>query len=122
MVTSSRRFRWAVCRPIVSRSETIPRPGRAAKPCLQSHAANRSLIFYIYDLFLLRHAQSGHRIVSKSAIERPWYTRKTSVSFEDILRNLRQAKWQEKIFGDPALDAHTRKILQPLAEWVKVAT
>jgi hypothetical protein len=80
------------------------------------------LIFYIYDLVLLWNAQSGHRLATKSAIERPWYTRKTSVSFEDILRNLRQATWQEKIFGDPGLDAHTRKILQPLAEWVKAAT
>ena len=83
---------------------------------------NAPLIFYIYDLVLLWHAQSGHRLAPQSAIERPWYTRKTSVSFEDILRNLRQATWQEKIFGDPRLNAHTRKILQPLAEWVKVAT
>jgi hypothetical protein len=79
------------------------------------------LIFYIYDLVLLWHAQSGHRLTPQSAIERPWYTRKTSVSFEDLLRNLRQATWQEKIFGDPGLDARTRKILQPLAEWVKTA-
>jgi hypothetical protein len=79
------------------------------------------LIFYIYDLVLLWHAQSGHRSAPQSAIERPWYTRKTSVSFEDILRNLRQATWQEKIFGDPGLDAPTKKILQPLADWVKAA-
>jgi hypothetical protein len=79
-------------------------------------------IFYIYDLVLLWHAQTGHRLAPQSAIQRPWYTRKTSVSFEDILRNLRQATWQEKIFGDPGLDARTRKILQPLAEWVKAAT
>jgi len=77
------------------------------------------LIFYIYDLVLLWHAQSGYRLAPQSAIQRPWYTRKKSVSFEDILRNLRQATWQEKIFGDPGLDARTRKILQPLAEWVK---
>jgi hypothetical protein len=80
------------------------------------------LIFYIYDLALLWHAQSGHRLAPQSAIERPWYTRKTSVSFEDVLRNLRQATWQERIFGDPGLDAHTRKILHPpSAEWVKAA-
>ena len=79
------------------------------------------LIFYIYDLVLLWHATSGHLVASQSVIPRPWYNRKASVSFEDILRNLRHATWQEKIFGDPALDAHTRKILQPLAEWVKVA-
>jgi hypothetical protein len=79
------------------------------------------LIFYIYDLVLLWHAKSGHLFAPQSAIGRPWYKHKTSVSFEDILRNLRQATWQEKIFGDPGLDAHTRKILQPLAEWVKAA-
>jgi hypothetical protein len=70
---------------------------------------------------LLWHATSGYLFAPQSAIERPWYQRKTSVSFEDILRNLRQATWQEKIFGDPGLDAHTRKLLQPLAEWVKAA-
>jgi hypothetical protein len=88
-----------------------------------SRATQRTapLIFYIYDLVLLWHATSGHLFASQSAIERPWFKRKTSVSFEDILRNLRQATWQEKIFGDPTLDAHTRKILQPLAEWVKAA-
>jgi DDE superfamily endonuclease/Archaeal putative transposase ISC1217 len=80
------------------------------------------LIFYIYDLVLLWHAQSGHLSAPQSVIERLWYTRKTSVSFEDILRNLRYATWQERIFADPGLDAHTRKILQPLAEWVKTAT
>jgi len=88
-----------------------------------SQATRRTapLIFYIYDLVLLWHATSGHLFARQSAIERPWYKRKTSVSFEDILRNLRQATWQEKIFGDPRLDAHTRKILQPLADWVKAA-
>jgi hypothetical protein len=86
-----------------------------------SRATQRTapLVFYIYDLVLLWHAQSGILFAPKSAIERPWYNRKTTVSFEDILRNLRQATWQEKIFSDPGLDAHTRKILQPLAEWVK---
>jgi hypothetical protein len=77
------------------------------------------LVFYVYDLVLLWHAMSGHLCAPQSAIERLWYKRKTSVSFEDILRNLRQATWQEKIFSDPRLDADTRKILQPLIEWAK---
>lgn len=71
------------------------------------------LIFFIYDLVLLWHAQSGHRLAPKSTLDRLWYPQKTSVSFEDILRTLRHATWQERIFNDPALDAHTRKILQP---------
>jgi hypothetical protein len=78
------------------------------------------LIFYIYDLVLLWYAQSGHWLAPQSALQRLWYSTKTSVSFEDILRTLRQATWQERIFGDPALDAGTRKILQPLMEWVKI--
>ena len=41
---------------------------------------------------------------------------------EDILRTLRHATWQERIFSHPALDAHTRKILQPFVEWAKTLT
>lgn len=59
------------------------------------------LIFYIYDLVLLWHAKSGHLLAPQSAIERLWYKRMTSVSFEDILRNLRQATRQEKIAATP---------------------
>ena len=80
------------------------------------------LIFFIYDLVLLWHAHAGHRLAAKSALDRLWYPHKTSVSFEDILRTLRYATWQERIFDDPALDAHTRKILQPFVEWAKAVT
>jgi len=79
------------------------------------------LIFYIYDLALLWYAQSGHRLARQATLQRLWYQRKATVSFEDILRTLRQATWHEKIFSDPRLDAHTRKILQPLMEWAKAA-
>jgi len=77
------------------------------------------LAFYIYDLALLWYAQSGHQLKADSLLPRQWYPQKSSVSFEDVLRTLRYATWQERIFGDPALDPHTRKILQPLMEWVK---
>ncbi len=80
------------------------------------------LIFFIYDLALLWYAQSGHKLAAKSVLERLWYPQKNSVSFEDILRTLRHATWQERIFSDPALDAHTRKILQPFVEWAKTLT
>jgi hypothetical protein len=79
------------------------------------------LIFYIYDLAVLWYAQIGHRRANTAVIPRLWYRQKSSVSFEDILRTLRHASWQEKIFRDPALDAHTRKILEPFIEWAKVA-
>src|SRR6266581_372304 len=63
-------------------------------------AATRTapLIFFIYDLVLLWHAQCGHRQAAHSALDRPWYPQKASVSFEDILRTLRYTTWQEKIF------------------------
>ena len=80
------------------------------------------LIFFIYDLALLWYAQSGYQLAPKSTLERLWYPQKASVSFEDILRTLRYATWQERIFSDPALDAHTRKILQPFVEWAKTLT
>ncbi len=84
-------------------------------------AAKRTapLIFYIYDLVLLWYAHSGHQLAAKSALDRLWYPKKVSVSFEDILRTLRRATWQERIFSDSALDAHTRKLLQPFVEWAK---
>jgi hypothetical protein len=87
-----------------------------------SKAAQRTapLVLYIYDLVLLWYAQSGHSLKVDSLLQRAWYRQKSSVSFEDILRGLRHATWQERIFGDPTLDPHTRKILQPFMEWVKL--
>jgi hypothetical protein len=50
-------------------------------------------------------------LAPQSAIQRTWYTRNTSVSFKDILSNLRQAIWQEKVAVTKEL-MHTRaKIL-----------
>src|SRR5438445_5700333 len=80
------------------------------------------LIFFIYDLALLWYAQSGHRLAAHSALDRPWYSKKASVSFEDILRTLRYATWQERIFDDPALDAHTRNLVQHFVDWAKTVT
>jgi hypothetical protein len=88
-----------------------------------SRATQRTapLIFYIYDLVVIWYAKCGHQWARKSTLQRLWYQQKSSTSFEDILRTLRYATWQERIFADPALDAPTRKILQPLMEWAKVA-
>jgi len=58
-------------------------------------------IFFIYDLVLLWHAHAGHRLAAKSALDRLWYPQKASVSFEDILRTLRHATWQERISAIP---------------------
>ena len=67
------------------------------------------LIFYIYDLVVIWYAQSGHQLAPQSNLQRRWYKQKSSTSFEDLLRTLRYATWQERIFADPALDTHTRK-------------
>ena len=88
----------------------------------QATTRTAPLVFFIYDLVLLWHAQSGHRLTAQSALDRLWYPQKASVSFEDILRTLRHVTWQERIFSDPALDAHTRKLLQPFVEWAKAMT
>src|SRR6266566_2958497 len=87
-----------------------------------SRATQRTapLIFYIYDLAVIWYAKSGHRSARRSTLQRLWYKQKNSTSFEDILRTLRFATWQERIFEDPALDAPTRKLLQPLVEWAKL--
>ena len=88
----------------------------------QATTRTAPLVFFIYDLVLLWYAQSGHTLAAKSALERLWYSRKASVSFEDILRTLRHVTWQEWIFSDPALDAHTRKVILPFVEWAKTMT
>ena len=80
-------------------------------------ARTAPLIFLIYDLVLIWFAQTGHHLAPQSALQRPWYRQKNSVSFEDILRTLRYASWQERIFSAPNLDANTRKMLQPFVEW-----
>ncbi len=55
------------------------------------------LVFYIYDLVLLWHAQAGYRLAAKSALDRLWYPQKDSVSFEDVLRTLRHATWAKAV-------------------------
>lgn len=89
-----------------------------------SAATQRTAPFslYVYDLVLLWFAQSGHRLYKQPLLQRVWYARKATVSFEDILRILRHASWQERIFSDPALDARTRKLLKPFVEWAKAVS
>lgn len=86
-----------------------------------SHAAQRTapLVFYIYDLGVIWYAPSGYQLAPQSTLQRFWYKQKNSTSFEDLLRTLRWATWQERAFADPALDRATQKILQPLVEWAK---
>jgi hypothetical protein len=73
------------------------------------------LIFFIYDLALLWYAQPGYQLAPKSTLARLWYPQKDSVSFEDILRTLRHATWQERIFGDPLWMRTLEKSSNPLS-------
>jgi hypothetical protein len=115
----SRRWPLEVCFRDVKQFLSFEDPqNRVAKATTRT----APLIFLIYDLVLLWYAQTGHKLSAKSALSRLWYLQKASVSFEDILRTLRHVTWQERIFSDPALDAHTRKILQPFVEWAKTMT
>lgn len=86
-----------------------------------SRATKRTapFVFLVYDLVVLWYAQSGHRLKSDSLIDRLWYRQKDTVSFEDMLRLLRYATWQERVFADPSLDRHTRKLLKPFVDWAK---
>ncbi len=44
-------------------------------------------------------AQSGHGLADQAALPRVWYTKKVSVSFEDILRTLRRVPVRIGEFG-----------------------
>jgi len=87
-----------------------------------SQATQRTapLIFYIYDLVLLWHAQSGHLFAPQSAIERLWYKRKTSVSFEDILRNLRQPPGRKRFSATPGWMPTREKSFNPVQSGSKL--
>jgi hypothetical protein len=78
------------------------------------------LVFYIYDLVLLWHATSGHLCAPQSALERLWYKRKTSVSFEDILRNLRQAHGKKRFSATPDSMHKREKSFSPLSNGPKL--
>src|SRR5450631_388271 len=106
---------------LLPRRETVSGFRRSAESGGQGHYTDCSP-----DLLYLRSGPALARPVGSSTggqvRPRPlmvWYPQKASVSFEDILRTLRHATWQERIFSDPALDAHTRKILKPFVEWAK---
>jgi hypothetical protein len=117
LTTFSRRWPLEVCFRDVKQFLGFEDPQNRV-----SHATQRTapLIFYIYDLVVIWYAQSGYQLAPQSTLQRFWYKQKNSTSFEDLLRTLRWASWQERIFADPTLDRAARKILQPIVEWAKV--
>ena len=104
---------------LLPRRQTISGLRRSPESRGPGHHAHRSpdLLYLRSRLTLVR----AGRIPTDGELSprRLWYLQKASISFEDILRTLRHATWQERIFSDPTLDAHSRKLLQPFVEWAK---
>jgi hypothetical protein len=71
------------------------------------------VVFFIYDLVLLWHAQTGHKLAAKAALDRRWYPQKDSVSLEDILRTLRHVTGRKGFLATP-LWMHTLETLPTL--------
>ena len=56
----------------------------------------------LYSLTVMWYAHSGHTLRERWFKPRPWYRRKTAVSFDDMIATLRQASWVEVNSADPA--------------------
>ena len=74
------------------------------------------LALYLYTLTLLWFAEHGRFDLAAYRKAHPWYRRKQTPSFADILTCLRTASLNESISGDPANEAATRKTLLALLE------
>ena len=60
------------------------------------------MAFVLYSLTVLWYAEHGETLRGTWFVKRPWYRRKRSPSFADMLATLRQASWVEASFLDPA--------------------
>jgi hypothetical protein len=60
------------------------------------------MAFVLYSLTTLWYAEHGEALRRKWFVKRPWYRKKRSASFADMLATLRQASWVETNFVDPA--------------------
>jgi hypothetical protein len=56
----------------------------------------------LYSLTVMWYAHSGHTLRERWFKPRPWYRKKTAVSFDDMIATLRQASWVEVNSADPA--------------------
>jgi hypothetical protein len=74
---------------------------------------------------VLWYAEHGEELREKWFVKRPWYRRKKSPSFADMLATLRQASWVEASFHDPATgpgsEKTTPKRLLQLQTWLSAA-
>ena len=67
------------------------------------------IAFVLYSLTTLWYAEHGEALREKWFVKRPWYRRKRSASFADMLATLRQASWAEANSIDPARRPGSRK-------------
>jgi hypothetical protein len=59
------------------------------------------LALLLYSLVVLWYAHHGHAFREQGGVKRPWYRKKKTPSFADMLAALRQASWAEANFCDP---------------------
>ena len=75
----------------------------------------------VHTLVVIWYAKYGHVKGRVLQLHGPWYRRKKTASFADMLATLRIASWDERIFEDPSLDAGSRELLEPLRAWIRAA-
>ncbi len=73
----------------------------------------------LYSLIVLWFHRVGHRHVQFP--DRPWYRRKRTPSFADLLTTLRRMSWQEKIRTLPLSSRVAQKRLAPIIEFLSLA-
>jgi len=66
----------------------------------------------LYSLVVLWYARAGREIRERWFVKRPWYRKKKSASFADMLATLRQASWAEANFLDPGGKVGSKKSIK----------
>ena len=74
------------------------------------------LALYLHTLVILWFAKHGHFDVEAYREARPWYQRKSTPSFADMLECLRAASLKETISEDPDQNTPTKKMLVRLLQ------
>ena len=59
----------------------------------------------VYGATVLWYAWCGHALRERWFVRTPWYRKKSTVSFADMLATLRQASWAGRVLTDPAVEA-----------------
>lgn len=83
------------------------------------------MAFMLYSMTVLWYAEHGEALRDGWFVTRPWYRKKRSASFADILATLRQASWAEPNFVDPAKQVGSTKkdrdCVVQLQDWLSAA-